>query len=153
ELVGGPSRVARFDHDGKPLGVLSSPVVSSVGQVVPLGDGTLLYPVSSYLRPTYFARFDETSGKSEVSKLAPDSPVKFDDTEVIRVLVTSKDGTKIPINIIRKIGTRADRSNPVLLDGYGGYGVSLGPRFLGADRRLWLDGGGVFVIANLRGGG
>jgi prolyl oligopeptidase len=153
ELVGGPSQVARFDHAGKPLGMLPSPDVSSVGQVVPLGDGTLLYPVSSYLRPTYFARFDEASGKSEVSKLAPNSPVKFDDTEVIRVLVTSKDGTKIPINIIRKIGTRTDGSNPVLLDSYGGFGVSLAPRFLGADRRLWLDGGGVFVIANLRGGG
>ena len=153
ELVGGPSQVARFDYAGKPMGVLPSPEVASVGQVVPLGDGTLLYPVSSYLRPTYFARFDETSGKSEVSKLAPASPVKFDDTEVIRVLVTSKDGTKVPINIIRNIGTRTDGSNPVLLNGYGGYGVSQVPRFLGADRRLWLDGGGVFVIANLRGGG
>ena len=153
ELVGGPSQVARFDHNGKPLGVLPSPDVTSVGQVVPLGDGTLLYPVSSYLRPSYFARFDETSGKSELSKLAPTSPVKFDDAEVIRVLVTSKDGTKVPINIIRKVGTQTEGSNPVLLNGYGGYSVSLGPHFLGAERRLWLDGGGVFVIANLRGGG
>jgi len=153
ELVGGPSQVARFDHNGKPLGVLPSPDVASVGQMVPLGDGTLLYSVSSYLRPSYFARFDETSGKSELSKLAPTSPVKFDDAEVIRVLVTSKDGTKVPINIIRKVGTRTDGSNPVLLNGYGGYSISLGPHFLGAERRLWLDGGGVFVIANLRGGG
>jgi prolyl oligopeptidase len=153
ELIGGPSQVARFDRAGQRLGVLPSPDVASAGQVVPLGNGTLLYSVASYLRPTYFARFDETSGRSEVSKLAPSSPVKFDDTEVIRVLVTSKDGTRVPINIIRRIGTRTDGSNPVLLNGYGGYGISLAPRFLGADRRLWLDGGGVFVIANLRGGG
>jgi prolyl oligopeptidase len=153
QLVGGPSQVARFDHAGKPLGMLPLPDVASVGQVVSLGDGALLYSVASYLRPTYYARFDETSAKSEPSKLASVSPVKFDDTEVVRVLVTSKDGTKVPINIIRKIGTRMDGANPVLLTGYGGYSISQVPRFLGADRRLWLDGGGVLVIANLRGGG
>ncbi len=153
ELAGGPSRVARFDHDGHRLGLLPVPEVSSAGQVVPLGDGTLLYSVSTYLRPFYYARFDETSGHSEVSKLAATSPVKFDDTEVIRDFVTSKDGTRVPINIIRRKGTRTDGTNPVLLYGYGGYGVSMSPGFLGADRRLWLDGGGVFVIANLRGGG
>ncbi len=153
QLIGGPSQVARFDLAGKRLGVLPSPEVASVGQVVPLSDGTLLYPISSYLRPTYFARFDETSGRSEESKLAPSSPVKFDDAEVIRVFITSKDGTKVPINIIRKIGTPTDGSNPVLLTGYGGFGIALVPRFLGAERRLWLDGAGVFVIANLRGGG
>jgi prolyl oligopeptidase len=157
ELIGGPSRVARFDHDGKRLGVLPAPEVSSAGQVAPVGDGTLLYSVSTYLRPAYYARFDEASGNgqgsSEVSKLAPSSPVKFDDTEVSRALVTSKDGTKVPINIIRRTGTKTDGANPLILYGYGGYGISMEPRFLGADRRLWLDGGGVFVIANLRGGG
>src|SRR6516164_5836884 len=153
ELVGGPSQVARFDHNGRRLGTLPSPEVTSVGQVVPLGNGTLLYSVASYLRPTYFARFDETSGHSETSKLAPTSPIKFDDAEVIRVLATSKDGTKVPINIIRRIGTKTDGLNPVLLNGYGGFGISQVPRFLGAERRLWLDGGGIFVIANLRGGG
>jgi prolyl oligopeptidase len=127
--------------------------VASAGGVTPIGDGALLYAVSTYLRPGYYARFDETSGNIEVTKLAPSSPVKFDDAEVIREFVTSKDGTPIPINIIRKIGTRTDGSNPVLLYGYGGYGVSMSPGFLGADRRLWLDGGGVYVIANLRGGG
>ena len=59
----------------------------------------------------------------------------------------------MPINIIRKIGTKTDGSNPVLLTGYGGYGISLVPQFLGAVGRLWLNGGGVYVIANLRGGG
>jgi prolyl oligopeptidase len=151
QLVGGPSRVAASIVPAR--GVLPLPDVASVGQVVSRGDGALFYSVASYLRPTYYARFDEASGKSEPSKLASASPVKFDDTEVVRVLVTSKDGTKVPINIIRKIGTRTDGQNPVLLTGYGGYSVSQVPRFLGADRRLWLDGGGVLVIANLRGGG
>jgi len=153
ELVGGSTQVARFDHAGKPFGVLPLPDVASVSEVVPLGDGTLLYSVNTYLRPTYFARFEETSGKSEVSKLAPTTEVNFDNAEVNRVLVTSNDGAKVPINIIRKIGTKTDGSNPVLLTGYGGYGISLVPQFLGAVGRLWLNGGGVYVIANLRGGG
>jgi prolyl oligopeptidase len=135
------------------MGVLPLPDVASVSQMLSLGDGTLLYSVATYLRPSYFALFDEASGKSEVSKLAPSSPVKFDDAEVTRALVTSKDGTQVPINIIGKIRSRTDGSNAVLLTGYGGYSISLVPRFLGAERRLWLDGGGVYVIANLRGGG
>jgi prolyl oligopeptidase len=135
------------------MGVLPLPDVASVSQMLSLGDGTLLYSVATYLRPSYFALFDEASGKSEVSKLAPSSPVKFDDAEVTWALVTSKDGTQVPINIIGKIRSRTDGSNAVLLTGYGGYSISLVPRFLGAERRLWLDGGGVYVIANLRGGG
>jgi prolyl oligopeptidase len=153
ELVGGPSQVARFDHDGKPRGTLPAPQVAATGQVVALGDGTILYSVSTYLRPTYYARFDEATGKAEESQLVQRSPVRFDDAEVIRTLVTSKDGTKVPISIVRKVGTRLDGTNPVLLTGYGGYSISLTPRFLGADRRVWLDGGGVYVVANLRGGG
>jgi prolyl oligopeptidase len=153
ELVGGPSRVARFDHDGRPRGLLPSPEVAAIGQVVALNDGTILYSVSTYLRPTYFSRFYEATGKSELSKLAQTSPVKFDDAEVVRTFATSKDGTKVPITIIRKVNTKLDQANPALLNGYGGFGISLTPRFLGADRRLWLDGGGVYVVANLRGGG
>jgi prolyl oligopeptidase len=153
ELVGGPSRIARFDHDGRPRGLLPSPEVAATGQMVSLNDGTILYSVSTYLRPTYFSRFDQATGKSELSKLAQTSPVKFDDAEVVRTFATSKDGTKVPITIIRKVGTKLDQANPVLLNGYGGFSISLTPRFLGADRRLWLDGGGVYVVANLRGGG
>jgi prolyl oligopeptidase len=153
ELVGGPSRVARFDHDGRLRGLLPSPEVAAIGQVVPLNDGTILYSVSTYLQPTYFSRFDEATGKSELSKLAQTSPVKFDDAEVVRTFATSKDGTKVPITIIRKANTKLDQANPALLNGYGGFSISLTPRFLGADRRLWLDGGGVYVVANLRGGG
>jgi prolyl oligopeptidase len=112
ELVGGPSRVARFDYDGRPRGLLPSPEVAAIGQVVPLNDGTILYSVSTYLRPTYFSRFDEATGKSEPSKLAQTSPVKFDDAEVVRTFATSKDGTKVPITIIRKVGTKLNQANP-----------------------------------------
>jgi prolyl oligopeptidase len=71
---------------------------------------------------------------------------------VERVMVTSKDGTKVPLNIIRRKDAKLDGSNPTLLTGYGGFGASLKPGF-GTSRRLWLDQGGVYAIANLRGGG
>ncbi len=153
ELVGGPSKVAIFDSAGIAKGSLPLPNVAGVDQVEPLSDGTLLYEVMTYLKPTYFNRYNEASGKTSATKLAQTSPVKFDDTEVTRKFATSKDGTKIPVNIICRKGTKLNGANPLLLNGYGGYSVSQTPHFLGAGTRLWLDGGGIFVIANLRGGG
>jgi prolyl oligopeptidase len=153
ELIGGPSRVAIFDHAGKPQGTLPLPNVAAVEEVEPLSNGTLLYSVATYLRPPYFSRYDSKAAKASDTQLAQTSPVSFSDTEVIREFVKSKDGTSIPINIVRRKGTQLNGANPVLLYGYGGFGVSETPEFLGANVRLWLDGGGVFVDANLRGGG
>jgi prolyl oligopeptidase len=79
------------------------------------------------------------------------SSADFSDSEVLREFATSKDGTKVPMSIILKKGTKLDGNNPTLLTGYGGYGISLSPRFA-AGRRVWLDAGGVYVVANLRGG-
>jgi prolyl oligopeptidase len=78
--------------------------------------------------------------------------VNFDDIEAVREFATSKDGTKVPLNILRKKGTRLNGQNPTLLYGYGGYGINLTPSF-DVTRRVWFDAGGVYVIANLRGGG
>ncbi len=153
EIVGGPSRVAIFDHDGKPQGDLPLPDVSAVEEVEAVGDGSLLVSVATYLAPPYFTRYDEASGKSTDTLLKQTSPVSFGDVEVVREFATSKDGTRVPLNIVRKKGLKLDGSHPLLLNGYGGFSVSLSPHFLGAPTRLWLDGGGVFVIANLRGGG
>lgn len=153
EIVAGPSRVAIFDHTGKSRGVLPLPELATVDEVEPLSDGTLLYSVATYLRPPYFSRYDEAAARASESKLVQTSPVSFADTEVVREFATSKDGTSIPLNIVRRKGTPLNGKNPVLLTGYGGYAVSLSPEFLGANTRLWLDGGGIYVIANLRGGG
>jgi len=153
EIVGGPSRVAVFDLDGHPRGELPLPGPATVAEVVPLQDGAVLYDVSTYLRPRYFARYDEDRGTSAETALAQTSPVSFQDAAVLRKYATSKDGTHVPLNIIRRKGTVLDGHNPVLLTGYGGYAVSLTPEFVGPRARLWLDAGGVFVIANLRGGG
>jgi len=153
ELDGGPSRVAVFDHDGAPQGAIPLPDPATVEEVEPLGDGTLLYSIRTYLRPPYFSRYDEASGTAAETLLAQASPVSYPDAEVVRGFATSKDGTQVPLNIVRRKGITLDGSHPVLLTGYGGYGVSLTPSFLGPDVRVWLDAGGVYVIANLRGGG
>ena len=84
--------------------------------------------------------------------LVNNSPVSFADIEVSREMATSKDGTKVPLNIIRKKGTKLDGNNPTLLYGYGGYSLSMQPNF-DFVRRLWFDHGGVYVVANIRGGG
>ena len=153
EIVGGPSQVAIFDHDGKPQGRLPLPDVTAVNEVEALDDDSLLVSVATYLAPPYFARYDEGSGKSAPTLLRQTSPVSFGDAEVVREFAVSKDGTRVPLNIVRKKGLKLDGSHPLLLTGYGGFSVSLAPRFLGANARLWLDAGGVYVIANLRGGG
>jgi prolyl oligopeptidase len=80
------------------------------------------------------------------------SPVSFANAEVARVFATSKDGTKIPVNVVMRKGTKLDGTNPLLLYGYGGYGISQTPGFLGPFRRIWLDAGGIYAVANIRGG-
>jgi prolyl oligopeptidase len=158
KLVGGPSRVDIYHLDGGKIGELPLPPVAAVNEIVPVGrdpagHDQILFSVSTYLRPTYFARYDAKTGNAEETRLVQTSPVNFDDAEIVRDFATSKDGTKIPVNILRLKTARLNGANPVLLYGYGGYGISLTPAFLGADRRVWLDGGGVYAIANIRGGG
>ena len=153
DTVGGPNQVRIFDHEGKPQGLLPLPDTAAIGEIAPLPGGDALYSVRTYLRPRYVARWNAATGQSEETKLADTASYSFDDIEVSREFATSKDGTKVPVNIIQKKGTVRDGSNPTILYGYGGYGVSQKPSFLGARTRVWLDGGGIYVIAIIRGGG
>ena len=107
----------------------------------------------TYLRPRYVVRWNPKTRTSEETKFADTAAYGFDDVEVMRETAVSKDGTRVPVNIIRKKGTVLDGNNPTILYGYGGYGISMRPGFLGAGTRLWLDGGGVYAIAIIRGGG
>ncbi len=153
DIVGGPSRVRIFDHEGAPQGVLPLPDTAAVGEISPLPDGGAIYSVRTYLRPRYVARWNAATGQSEETRLPEAAAYSFDDVEVVREFATSKDGTKVPVNIVRRKGTVLDGSNPAILYGYGGYGVSLQPSFLEPRTRVWLDGGGIYAIAIIRGGG
>jgi prolyl oligopeptidase len=129
------------------------PEIATFDDMHALPDGDIVFAVSGYLRPRYYARWHASDGTIAETGLAVHSPVKFDDTEVVREFATSKDGTRVPINIIRKKGLLPDGRHPTLLYGYGGYGVSQQPGFAGSTVRVWLDGGGVYAVANIRGGG
>jgi prolyl oligopeptidase len=157
DIMGGPSRVRVFDLQGKPLPAPPLPPVSSVDQTVAVGAGDVLFRISTYVDPPAYFYFDAAAGKLTRSALFETSPARFDDAEVGREFATSKDGTRIPLDIIRRKETKLDGTNPVLLTGYGGYGVSSKPTFddwiYGPVARFWLDQGGVFVDTNIRGGG
>ncbi|MGH6871960.1 MAG: prolyl oligopeptidase family serine peptidase [Rhizomicrobium sp.] len=152
DIVGGPNDVRIFSLDGKPEGRLPLPGVSSNNEIEALADGSVLFDVSTYLQPRYYARWNPATGTASETGLRMTSPVSFADTEVTRGFATSKDGTKVPVNILMKKGTKLDGANPTILYGYGGFGISQTPYFMGPFVRLWLDHGGVYAIANIRGG-
>ena len=151
-IDGGPTTVRIFDLAGKPFGHLPLPPVSANSEVVPLRSGDVLFDVVSYISPPLYVRYHPATNQVEPTGLRQLSPVSFDDAEVVREFATSRDGTKIPITVIRRRGTRLDGSNPLLLYGYGGFGASELPDFVGPVWRLWLDAGGVYAVANIRGG-
>ncbi len=134
------------------------PPVSSIRSMVALEGDDLLVKNEAYTMAPAFYRLTVKSGgnakDNELKKtqLAQTLPFDFADAEVERVMCSSKDGTKVPLNLVKKKGVRLDGNNPVLLTGYGGYGVNRVPRVRPMNR-LWLDLGGVVAEANLRGGG
>jgi prolyl oligopeptidase len=152
DLLGGPSQIRRFDLDGKGETIIPTPHISAVQEMVALEDNALLFRDQSYTEPA--AWFHCANGKNQPMRTAlrSTSPVSFDDIEVTREFATAKDGTKIPLNILFRKGVKRDGQNPTLLYGYGGYGISMSPNF-DFTRRLWFDHGGVYVVANIRGGG
>ncbi|MDQ5851790.1 MAG: prolyl oligopeptidase family serine peptidase [Chloroflexota bacterium] len=151
EMIGGPSQIRVFDLAGDNDAPLPAEPVSSVGQVLRLEGDEILFRSGSFIAPPAWYRFDPAEEEPVRTALFVTSPADFGDTEVVREFATSKDGTRIPLNIIRRKDARLDGNHPTILYGYGGYGISLSPSF-SVRRRLWLDHGGVYVIANLRGG-
>lgn len=116
------------------------------------GDEALIRTVS-FTEPYTWRSYDPNKAKERANstELRGTAPADFRDVEAVRREAVSKDGTKIPLTIIRRKGTRLNGETPTILTGYGGYGISMTPRF-DYTRRVWLDQGGMFVVANLRGG-
>ncbi len=152
EQMGGPTGIKVYDLEGKELPDVPTAPVASVGSPVWLDADRILFNEQSYLTPSVWKQYDPASSELVTTSMQKTSLVNFDDAEVIREFALSKDGTKVPLNIIRKKGTKLDGSNPTILYGYGGYGVNLTPGF-SERNRVWLDMGGIYVVANLRGGG
>jgi prolyl oligopeptidase len=151
-MAGGPSELRIFSLDGKPMGAVPTEPVSNVSLAEELLDGNVLVSSQSFVTAPAISVYSPASGKLAKTTLVGEPKVRFDDAEVVREMATSRDGTQVPVNILMKKGTKRDGRNPVLLSGYGGYGVSMRPYFSTANR-VWLDAGGVFALANIRGGG
>ena len=147
------SEVKQFDLNGQQLDVVTLP---GLGTASGFGgkkeDKELYYTFTSYVYPPTIFKYDLKTGKSEVYKK---SGVKFDPEqyESKQVFYTSyPDGTSVPMIITYKKGIKTDGTNPVLLYGYGGFNVSLTPSF-SVSNLVFMENGGVYAVANLRGGG
>jgi prolyl oligopeptidase len=151
DMIGGPSQIRVFDLTGHFQSMAPLDPLSSVGQMVRYNRADLLFRTSSYLKPPAWMRFDAGSKRADRTALFETAPADFHDAEVVREFAVSKDGTKVPVNIIRRKGAKLDGSNPVVLYGYGGYGINMSP-FFSLRLRALLDRGVVYAIANLRGG-
>ena len=152
DVLGGPSQIRRFGLDGKNETIIPIPKISAVQEMVALDNNSLLFHNVSYTEPAAWFRWEEGKTEAVKTSLRSTSPVSFSDIEVTREFTTSKDGTKIPLNIIFRKGMKRDGQNPTLLYGYGGYGITMSPNF-DFTRRLWFDRAGIYVVANIRGGG
>jgi prolyl oligopeptidase len=146
------SQVKLFDLEGKPVRELELPgLCTASGFAGKRTDTETFYTVTSFATPPSIYRLDVPTGKSTLFRRAE---VKFnpDDYEVKQVFYTSKDGTRVPMFLSYKKGTKLDGGNPTLLYGYGGFNIPLTPAFSVA-RLVWMEMGGVAAVANLRGGG
>jgi prolyl oligopeptidase len=152
DLKDAVGQVRVFDHQGNLQKMVPVMAVSSVGQIVRLSGDAVLYANESYTEPNAWYRFDPQTDKATITALQVKSPVDFSDIEVLHVFAISKDGTRVPMTILMRQGTKLDGRNPALLTGYGGYGISQTPDF-SFTRRIWFDQGGIYAVANIRGGG
>jgi len=149
---GGPSTVRMFGLDGKRIGDIPAEPVSDTSIGARLGGDDLLVLSVSYLSPPTWFRFDAAHDRLVPTQLMEKPAFDFKDASVVRDVAISKDGTRVPINILYRKGMNRNGRNPVILYAYGGYGISMQPNF-SAMNRLWLDYGGVFAVVNARGGG
>ncbi len=178
--VGGPNELKVFDLDGRPAGQVPLPPVSAVDEIVHVSGDDMLVESETFITPPAWMAYDAGHNALSTTGLRQTSPADFADFEVVREFATSKDGTKIPISIIRARGlgmtldqgvsvggsprvVKAHRPAkdgkpgwelpaPTIVWGYGGYGVNETPTF-SPRRAVFVEQGGVFAIANIRGGG
>ncbi|MDB6094877.1 MAG: prolyl endopeptidase [Verrucomicrobia bacterium] len=146
------SRLAVFAADGRPLGEIALPGIGSLAGVSGRDDESeFFYSYSSFLSPPTTFRHDLATGKGAIFQ---ESKVAFDPSpyETEQVWVTSKDGTKVPMFVTHRKGLVLDGKAPTWLYGYGGFNITMHPTF-SIPTLVWLELGGVYAVANLRGGG
>lgn len=151
-MVDAIDQVKQYDKTGKLIREISLP---GKGNISGFGgkekEKEMYYSFSNYITPGTTYKFNADTGKSEVYQKPK---VKFNPENYIseQVFYTSKDGTKIPMMINYKKGTKLDGKNPTILYSYGGFNISLQPAF-SVVNVIWMENGGIYAVPNIRGGG
>ncbi|MFB0942730.1 MAG: prolyl oligopeptidase family serine peptidase [Patiriisocius sp.] len=146
------SAIKQYTYDGALVREVALPGVGSAGGFgAKKQDTSLYYSFTNYLTPGSIYSYEISSGASKLYK-KPSIDFNSDEYQSKQVFYTSKDGTKVPMIITHKKGIVLDGTNPTILYGYGGFNISLTPSF-SITNAVWMEQGGVYAVANLRGGG
>ncbi|MDE2126484.1 MAG: S9 family peptidase [Armatimonadetes bacterium] len=146
------SRVRIFSETGAPAGEIKLPAIGyATGFSGTSLDKETFYSFTSFTRPNTIYRYDIATGRSYLYKRPT---VDFEPANYVvrQVFYHSKDGTRVPMFLVYKKGVVRNGKNPVYLYGYGGFDISITP-FFSPSIPVWLDMGGIFAVANIRGGG
>ena len=146
------SRLDVVELDGRPVRRVQLPTLGNVYGMTSYGldQNEMFYQFSSLANPTIY-QYDVPTGQQTVW-FRPAVPIDIATIDISQVWYQSKDGTRVPMFIIAKKGTPLDGNRPTLLSGYGGYGAITSPFFL-TDAAAWVEAGGLYAYANIRGGG
>ena len=151
-LVDAKSEIKQFNYKGELVRTVKLPGIGSAGGFGAKRDEKeLYYSFSSYTYPSTIFKYDIEKGESSLYR-KPEIDFEPSNYVTEQVFYQSKDFTKIPMFITYKKGLEKNRKNPTILYGYGGFNISQTPRF-STTNIVWLENGGVYAVANLRGGG
>lgn len=141
-----------YHRDGSLIREIQFPAYGSAGFSSSRRHNEVFYVFTSFVYPSAVFRYDMATGESTLYRAPEIAGFNPDDYVTEQVFYPSADGTKIPMFLTYKKGLKRDKNNPVFLYGYGGFNITLNPGF-SANRLLWLENGGIYAQANLRGGG
>lgn len=151
-MVDAISKILQYDFDGKLIREVKLPGLGNAGGFGGKKDAKFDYfSFTNYSTPSSTYKYNIETGESELY-WKPAIDFNADDYESKQVFYTSKDGTKVPMIITYKKGIELNGKNPTILYGYGGFNISLYPSF-SVTRAVWMEQGGIYAVANLRGGG
>ncbi|MDE6197206.1 MAG: prolyl oligopeptidase family serine peptidase, partial [Muribaculaceae bacterium] len=146
------NKACLYDTDGKMLREIELPTYGTVSFSSSRSSDDVFYTFSSFVYPSTVYSYDLATGESKLFKSTQIEGFNPDDYITEQVFYKSADGTRVPMFTVRHKDTVKDGTNPVYLYGYGGFNVTLNPSF-NPNRLLWLENGGIYAQANLRGGG